>query len=168
MHETPEDLARLQRVLDDTYAAAGAHLLSIVTPERRLDAASLAARLTGVQVLHLATVTARCEPRVGPVDGLFFRGRFHFGSGQNSLRFRHIRKRPQVSGSVSHGEEFAVTVHGRAVELDMTDRDDPEVAAFHAYLIEVYGPEWENWAGDAPYARIEPERMYTFHMPKAG
>jgi hypothetical protein len=165
MHETPQDLAWLQQVLDDSYASAGAHMRGIITPERRVGAAGLADRLRGVQVLHLATVTARCEPRIGPVDGLFFRGRFWFGSGAESVRFRHIRKRPQVSASVAHGEEFAVTVHGRAVEVDLRDA---EGAAFRAHLIDVYGPEWESWAGDAPYARIDPARMFTFAMPKDG
>jgi hypothetical protein len=57
MNETPEDLERLQQLLDDSYAASGAHLREVITPERRLDAASLAARLDGMKLLVLATVT---------------------------------------------------------------------------------------------------------------
>jgi hypothetical protein len=38
VHERPEDIAAVQRLLDSTYARAGAHLLSIHTPERRLGA----------------------------------------------------------------------------------------------------------------------------------
>lgn len=38
MHETPEDLAGLQRLLDDSHARGGAHLRSIFTDERRLSA----------------------------------------------------------------------------------------------------------------------------------
>ncbi|HEV7933240.1 MAG TPA: pyridoxamine 5'-phosphate oxidase family protein [Actinomadura sp.] len=159
VYETPSDLIWLQRMLDDSHARAGAHLRSIITEDRRVDAARLADELRGVQILHLATVTARHEPRVGPVDGLFFHGRFWFGSGPDSARFRHLRARPQVSACVTRGEGFQVTVHGRAVEVDMAA---PETKPFRDLLIEVYGDDWESWAGDAPYARIEPTAMFTF------
>jgi len=48
--------------------------------------------LAGVQVLELATVTPRGEPRVAPVDGLFFRGHFGwFGGGFRALQ-EHARQ----------------------------------------------------------------------------
>src|SRR4051794_30075773 len=121
MHETPEDLAALQELLDRSYASAGPHLLAIHTPERRLTAEQLSERLTGMRLLALATVTADGRPIVGPVDGVFFRGAFHFGSSPESLRFRHIRLRPQVSATHLPGEELAVTVHGRASIVDASD-----------------------------------------------
>ena len=159
-HETPEDLAELQRLLDDSHAAAGSHLKTIFSDERRVVAADLPGRLTGVQVLALATVTARGEPRVAPVDGLFYRGRFWFGSSEQSMRFRHIRARPSVSATVTHGETFAVVVHGTAVEVDPLTADD---GGFLAYLKEVYSPQWEDWYPQTPpYARIEAKRMFTF------
>ncbi|HEY9391784.1 MAG TPA: pyridoxamine 5'-phosphate oxidase family protein [Mycobacteriales bacterium] len=159
MHETPEDLDQLQRLLDDSYQRGGAHLRSIFTEARRVPAAELPDLLTGVQVTHLATVTAAGEPRVAPVDGLFYRGKLWFGSSPESVRFRHIRARPQVSASIAHGEQFAVLVHGRAHEVDTTD---PALAPFVDHLLEVYGPAWRDWASGAPYAWIEPQRMYTF------
>ena len=55
MHERPEDLAELQRVIDDSYDAAGPHLLGISTPDRRLTAGHLAEQLTGMRLLALAT-----------------------------------------------------------------------------------------------------------------
>jgi len=58
MHESPADLEALQDLLDRSYAAAGAHLLRIHTPERRLSAEQIADRLTGMCLLTLATVTA--------------------------------------------------------------------------------------------------------------
>ena len=97
MHETSEDIARLQALLDASHAAAGAHLRSIFATERRVAAADLPAQLTGVQVTHLATVTARGQPRVAPVDGLFFRGALHVGTAPGAMRARHLRVRPQVS-----------------------------------------------------------------------
>ena len=163
MHETTEDLDALQRLLDDSYASAGSHLLSIHTPDRRLTASQLAEMLTGVRVLALATVTAKGEPLVGPVDGLFYRGRFWFGSAQDSVRFRHIRARPAVSAAHTVGEDLAVVVHGTAREVDVATA---EHAGFRDYLLEVYGPKWETWWPDEkpPYAVIEARRMFTFHM----
>jgi hypothetical protein len=167
MHESPADLAALQDLLDRSYASAGAHLLSIHTPERRLSAGEVAQRLTGMCLLALATVTADGRPVVGPVDGVFYRGAFHFGSSPDSLRFRHIRVRPQVSATYLPGEELAVTVHGRAVPIDVAGEPN---AGFRRALLEIYvpryGPQWEDFLDSGPvYARIDADRMFTFSMP---
>lgn len=169
MHETPDDLAALQTVLDRTHELAGAHLLDIVTAERRLDASALAAQLDGMCLLVLATTTADGRPRVGPVDGIFYRGRFHFGSSPASLRFRHIASRPAVSASHVPGEHFAVTVHGTAEPIDVSS---PDHAEFRQALLDIYvpryGPQFEEFIDSGPvYARINPERMYCFWMPDA-
>ena len=97
---------------------------------------------------------------MSPVDGLFFRGRFYFGSGEESMRFRHVRSRPQVSACHTIGETFATIVHGRAVEIDIRA---PKQSAFLDYVLEVY-PEWEQWYADTtpPYAWIEPSAMYAY------
>ncbi len=169
MHETADDLQALQALIDSSYAAAGPHLLSIHDPERRLSAEQLSERLTGMCLLALATVTRDCRPIVGPVDGIFFRGAFHFGSAAHSVRFRHIRARPQVSATHLPGEELAVTVHGRAVPIDIAA---PEHAAFRQTVLDVYVPIYgEGWeqefleAVSPMYARIDADRMFTFHMP---
>ena len=167
MHETGEDLEALQQLIDSSYAAAGPHLLSIHEPERRLTAAQVADRLAGMCLLSLATVTADCRPIVGPVDGIFYRGAFYFGSSPDSVRFRHIARRPQVSATHLPGEELAVTVHGRAVRVDV---QAPEGAGLRRTLLEVYvpryGPEWEEFLDSEPvYARIDAQRMFAFAMP---
>ena len=169
MHETAGDLIALQSLIDASYAAAGPHLLSIHEPERRLSAEQVSERLTGMCLLALATVTRDCRPIVGPVDGIFFRGAFYFGSAANSARFRHIRARPQVSATHLPSEELAVTIHGRAVPIDI---EAPEHAAFRQALLDVYTPMYgEDWERDfldavSPmYARIDADRMFTFHMP---
>jgi hypothetical protein len=167
MHETPADIAALQDLLDRSYERAGTHLRRIITPERRLSAEQLAERLTGMRLLALATVTADGRPVVGPVDGIFYRGSFHFGSSPDSVRFRHIGARPQVSATHLPGEELAVTVHGRAVPVDV---QSDEGAGFRQALLDIYvpryGPEWEKFLDSGPiYARIDAERMFTFHMP---
>lgn len=157
MRETPEDVLALQELLDRSYGGAGEHLKSIVTPERRIDADRLVETLVGVQVLALATVTADSRPLVGPVDGLFYRGEFWFGSSPDSVRFRHIRVRPQVSATHTRGEQLAVTVHGTAHEMDVADH--PE---FGEVCTEIYGETWSQWGDDATYARIAAEQMFTF------
>jgi hypothetical protein len=159
VHETPEDIKELQKLIDDSYANAGAHLLAIHTPKRRVKAKALAPYLTGVRVLSLATVTARGEPLVGPVDGLFYRARFWFGSSPESVRFRHIRARPSVSASYTEGEQLAVIVHGTAREVDLAA---PENEGFRSYLRDVYGKGWDSWGSGSPYAVIEPRRMFTY------
>jgi uncharacterized pyridoxamine 5'-phosphate oxidase family protein len=161
LHETAEDLAALQELIDRSYAEAGPHLLRIHTPDRRLTAEQIAERLTGMTLLALATVTADGRPIVGPVDGIFYRGSFHFGSSPDSTRFRHIRKRPQVSATHLPGEELAVTVHGRAIPVDVKEGE------FRQTLLDIYvpryGPEYEKFIDSGPvYARIEAERMFTF------
>ncbi len=160
MYETDDDLRSLQEVLDTSYARAGSHLRSIWGEETRLGAAELNAELQGVQVLDLATVTPRGEPRVAPVDGLFFRGHLWFGSADSSQRFRNIRANPAVSAAITRGlETFLVIVHGRAIE---TDPRGPEAGGFAAYPREVYDFDWDAWHSDAPYARIEARTLLAF------
>jgi hypothetical protein len=173
VHETPDDLAELLGLLDRSFANAGSHLLSIFDPSRRLDAQQLSEMLTGMRLLNVATVTAKGEPRVGPVDGHFHRGRFYFGSSPESFRFTHIRARPAVSAAHTVGEQLAVIVHGAATIIDVLS---PQQDAFRAQLMETYGRdpaftaylqkhgmEWDDWFGSALYARIDAEKMFTFH-----
>jgi hypothetical protein len=162
VHETPEDMRALQALLDRSYAGAGSHLRSITTPDRRVSAEDLVRELTGMRLLMVATVTADCRPIAGPLDGIFYRGAFHFGTAPDSLRYRHLLARPQVSASHVPREEFAVNVHGRAVPVK------PQ-GGFRETLLEVYvpryGAEWEKFLDSGPvYMRIDAERMFTFRM----
>jgi nitroimidazol reductase NimA-like FMN-containing flavoprotein (pyridoxamine 5'-phosphate oxidase superfamily) len=166
VHETAEDLAALQELIDRSYEQAGTHLLRILTPERRMTAEEVAERLSGMCLLALATATADGRPIVGPIDGVFYRGAFHFGSAPDSVRFKHIAKRPNVSATHLPGEELAVTVHGRATPLDV---GDPAHAGFRNTLLEVYVPRYgEGWEkfldSGVAYARIDAERMFTYRM----
>jgi nitroimidazol reductase NimA-like FMN-containing flavoprotein (pyridoxamine 5'-phosphate oxidase superfamily) len=164
MHETDDDLARLQRVLDDSYAAGGPHMRAIVSEDRRVSAAALAERLVGVRLLVLGTTTADGRPITSPVDGIFYRGAFHFGSSPESVRIRHLRARPAVSATHLPGEELSVSVHGRAVEVDV---HAPEHAGFKETLLGIYVPRYgESWGdmldGGAVYMRIEADKVLTF------
>ncbi|MEP6626029.1 MAG: pyridoxamine 5'-phosphate oxidase family protein [Acidimicrobiia bacterium] len=170
MHETVVDLEQLQALLDRSAAGGGVHLSEVITPDRRLSAEAVCERLDGMCLLSLATVTADGRPLVGPVDGFFYRGAFHFGSSPDSVRFRHIRARPPVSATHVPGEELAVTVHGRATIIDVAS---PEHAGFRETLLGVYvpryGAEWETFLDSGPvYARIDADKMFTFHMEPDG
>jgi uncharacterized pyridoxamine 5'-phosphate oxidase family protein len=160
MYETDEELRALQDLLDASYARAGAHLRSIWGSETRLEAEAVSVELVGVQILDLATVTPRGEPRVAPVDGLFFRSHFWFGSAENSARFRNISTNPAVSGVVTRGlETFLVIVHGHAVEIDPRGRD---AGGFADYPRELYDFDWDAAHPTAPYARIDAHAMLAF------
>jgi hypothetical protein len=165
VHETAEDLATLQELIDRSYASAGEHLLRIHEPERRLTAEQVAERLQGMRLLVLATVTSDGRPLTGPVDGIFYKGAFHFGSAPDSMRFRHIRARPRVSATHLPGEELAITVHGRAVPIDV---HADEHAAFKQVLMDIYLPQygdaWLRILAEGVYARIDADRMFTFAM----
>jgi len=159
VRETAADLKRLQTLLDRSYANAGGHLASIHTPDRRLDAASLADRLQGVCVLAVATVTSDGRPLSRPLDGIFYRGEFWFGSAPSSLVMRHIEKRPALSAVHTVGETLAVAVHGRGFIQGVVDE---AAAGFRDLCVEIYGEDWVNWTGTAAYARIEADRIFTF------
>ncbi len=162
MFETPDDLRRLQDLLDRSYDDAGPHLREVITPDRRLDAAELCARLTDMRLLTLATVTSDHRPIAGPVDGIFFRGAFHFGSAPDALRIVHIRRRPWVSATHLPGEDLSVTVHGEATPLDLKM---PENAQLRQTVLDIYtptyGPEWESFLDANTFVRIEATRMFT-------
>jgi hypothetical protein len=167
VHESPDDIRALQELLDRSYTLAGTHLRRIHTPDRRLTAEGVVERLTGMCLLTLGTVTADCRPILGPVDGIFYRGSFHFGSSPDSVRFRHIAHRPQVSATHLPGEELAITVHGRAVSVDVSAGKG---AGLRQSLLEIYvpryGADWEKFLDSGPvYARIDADRMFTFAMP---
>ena len=163
MRESRADLEALQELLDDSYARAGAHLRSIHRPERRLGADRLCSRLQGICVLDLATVTRAGEPRVAPIDGLFFRARFVVGTPPDSLRLRHLRRNPAVSAAHSRGEELTVLVHGTAVEVDCAS---PDESALRDCFREAYGPGYDTFGswGKPGIWRIEPRFMFAAEL----
>jgi nitroimidazol reductase NimA-like FMN-containing flavoprotein (pyridoxamine 5'-phosphate oxidase superfamily) len=163
--ETPEEIDRLQELLDRSAAAAGAHLRSIVTDDHRLSAVRVSERLQGMRLLVVATVTPDGRPLAGPVDGYFLHGSFYFSSGRDSVRMRHLAARPAVSATHLAGEELAVTVHGRAELFDVADpaRGELRQAMLDHYL-PLQGPAFETWLvqADPVAARINADKMFTY------
>ncbi|HEY5273492.1 MAG TPA: pyridoxamine 5'-phosphate oxidase family protein [Acidimicrobiales bacterium] len=165
MYETPDEMAALQRLLDESAAEAGSHLRAIVTEDRRLSAEQLCRRLQGMCLLVVGTVTADGRPLVGPVDGYLLHGSLVFSSGRSSVRMRHLRSRPFVSATHLPGDELAVTVHGRVELFELSDPKHPDLRqAMLDYYLPRQGPEFEIWldGADAIGARIEAQKMFTF------
>ena len=169
MHETRKDLRELQRILDESYAAAGDHLRAMLVPELRSSAEDLADALTGIFVINLAVVTAKCEPLVAPVDGLFYRGRLWFGLPPGSERVRHVRARPAVSATQIEGElpeGHCLIVHGIAREVIF---GHPLHVGYSKYALGLYGLPIPDFGKDPNEGRqpadftgfIEPRRMYA-------
>ncbi|MEO8899269.1 MAG: pyridoxamine 5'-phosphate oxidase family protein [Candidatus Dormibacter sp.] len=168
MHETHEDIAHLDELIDRSFAEAGPHLVSIATPERRLRGDAVCEAVTGMSLLALATVTADGRPIVGAVDGIFYRAAFYFSSSRDSLRYRHLAVRPFVSATHLPGEHLAVTVHGRAVEIDL---DGADQHGFRETVLEVYLPRYGDefltfLEAGVVYWRIDADRMFTFYAPE--
>lgn len=165
MHETPDELRHLQHLLDESAAAAGPHLRSIVTAERRLTAEQLCRRLQGMRLLAVATVTSDGRPLVGPVDGYFLHGAFHFGSGRDSVRIRHLAARPAVSATHLESEQLAVTVHGRAELFALSDPEHPELRqAMLDHYVPLQGPAFATWLdqADSIGVKIAATKLFTF------
>ena len=169
MHETPDEVNRLQQLLDESAIGAGPHLRGIITDDRRLSAEEVCQKLQGMCLLALATVTRDGRPLVGPVDGYLLHGSFYFSSGRNSVRMRHLAARPAVSAIHLPGEELAVTVHGLAELFEVSDPARSELRrAMLDYYLPRQGPAFETWLDreDPIGARIEAGKMFTFSLER--
>lgn len=165
--ETPEEIDGLQRLLDRSAADAGAHLRDILTDDHRLSAAQVCEKLRGMRLLVVATVTADHRPLAGPVDGYLLHGSFHFSSGRNSVRMRHLAARPAVTATYLAGEELAVTVHGRAELYELSDPGRSELRqAMLDHYLPLQGPQFETWLDQSGSvaARIAADKMFTFAL----
>lgn len=156
MHETTDDITRLQRLLDDSHARATEHLRGIIRDERTLSAAQVAGLLTGMKVLSVATVTARGEPRISAMDGHFLHGTWTFSTSRTSAKARHLAARPAVSVAHVDGEALAVFSHGRVVELTGDD-----LASVDEHWTAHYGSSPLSW-GDVVMWRLEPTWMVGY------
>jgi pyridoxine/pyridoxamine 5'-phosphate oxidase len=160
MHETPDELAALDRLLTESLHRSTEHLRSIVTEgERTLDAAETCRVLTGMRTLALATVTAGGEPRISGVDGHFLHGRWVFTTSGTSAKARHLRSRPAVSVAHIVGDDLGVFCHGQVEELT---EQHPDRAAVEAHLTEHYGSSPSSWGPEILYARVQPHWMVTY------
>ncbi|MFJ9776403.1 pyridoxamine 5'-phosphate oxidase family protein [Kitasatospora sp. NPDC101157] len=163
MRETPDELHRLQDLLDASLSRSTAHLRSIITSERTLTAEQLTRALTGMCTLALSTVTAKGEPRVSGVDGHFLHGKWHFGTARSCAKARHLAARPAVSAAHLRGEDLGVFTHGTVETLNPhggpAAADWPELLA---HFRDFYGHDAFDWDNDVVYYRLHPHWMAAF------
>ena len=169
MLETPEEIEKLQQLLDRSAAGAGPHMRGIITGERRLTAEQVCEKLRGMRLLVLATVTADGRPVSGPVDGYFLHGSFYFSLGAHAVRARHLAARPAVTATYLPGAELSVTLHGRAELFDIHEdsvRADELRQAMLDHYLPLQGPDFQAWLDqvDGFGARIAADKMFTFSM----
>lgn len=163
MRETPDELHRLQALLDASVARSTAHLRSVISTERTLTAEQLTRVLTGMCTLALSTVTAKGEPRVSGVDGHFLHGAWHFGTARGAAKARHIAARPAVSAAHMRGEELGVFTHGTAEVLNPLNGDpSPDWPDLLAYFRDFYGDNAFDWDNDVVYFRLHPQWMTVY------
>ena len=162
MHETPAELDALQQLLDRSHASATSHLRDIISDRRTLSAPDLAALLTGMKVVSLATVTARAEPRISAVDGHFLHGTWTWSTSGSAAKARHLQARPAVSVAHIDHEDLAVFAHGRAERLSPPGPLWDETLA---YLTAHYGGSPLEWGGDIRLYRLAASWMvgYAFN-----
>ncbi len=159
MHETPEEMERLQALLDASIAGAGAFLRrSFQMPEHSLSAAQLVRYLDGPRTVAFATTTATGEPRVAPIWSFFHRGRFFIPTVATAARARMVAAQPAVSLTHYDGDDLAVIAHGTATVV--TPEDD-DFAPLEAMQRAASGESVRDW-GDGVYLRVEARTLVTF------
>ncbi len=159
MYEEAADLETMQALLDRSRERASEHLRSIISPDRAPGAEVLAARLDGMRVLALSTVSAGGLPRISAVDGHLLKGRWVFTTSGTAVKAADLRQRPAVSAAYLEGEQFALFVHGDAEFLGPGHQDRPWV---EERLTRHYGQSPSEWGPDIVYVRIEPRWMVAF------
>jgi hypothetical protein len=162
MFETDHDVRELQALLDRTFSRANPHLASIVKRERRLNARQVVRYLQGTKHVAFATVNAKGEPRVAPLDGVFVRGRFTVSTGGRAARLEHLRANPACSAAHMVGDTVGIVVHGHATIIG---RDDEGVDELEPIWRDIYGSSPFEWGEGVVFMRIEPTSMwsYAFH-----
>jgi len=160
MRESPDDLERLQELIDRSIEAAGPFLRNAFEmPERSLSAQQVVERLDGARTVALATTTARGEPRVAPIGALFVHGAFHVPTVAQAARTRHLAARPAASITYYEGNDLAVIAHGRVA---IVERSDPAFGELDALQVQVGNESPTQWQGEAVFLRLDADRLFTY------
>jgi GNAT superfamily N-acetyltransferase len=160
MRETPEDIERLQALLDHSIERAGAFLRrSFQMPEHSLTAQQLMDCWLDVQTVALATVTTRGEPRNAPIGSLLYRGEIYLPTVATAARTRHVLKRPAVSLTLFHEDELAIIVHGYASIISPNHADFEALENLLYASTQTKAGQW----GEGVYLHIQAEAIYTYN-----
>jgi len=159
MYETDAEIAALQALLEASHASGSPHLKSIITDERRLSAAHLAALLTGMKLLSVATVTSSGEPRISALDGHFLHATWTFSTSGSSPKARQMAARPSVSVAHVDGEALAVFSHGTVAAMRAGDSDWQQTLD---HWTTHYGSSPLSWGDDVVLYRYRPHWMVCY------
>ena len=160
MHETEDDLAWMQSVIDHSIATAGPYLRSSFRmPTHSMSPRQIVGLLNGILDVAIATVTAKGEPRVSPIGAVFWRGRFYVPTLAAAARVRQLRRNRAVSVTYYQGVDIAIIVHGRAAFIEPPDEDFP---ALYELQQETSGQNVRGWGENPLYIRVDPDVMHTF------
>jgi len=157
--ETDAEVRELQALLDRTFERANPHLASIVKPERRLNARQVVRYLQGTKHVAFATVNAKGQPRVAPLDGVFIHGRFTVSTGGRAARLEHLRANSACSGAHMDGDTVGIVVHGKA---EIIGHDDAGVEEIEPVWREIYGSSPFEWGKGVVFMRIQPTSMWAY------
>jgi hypothetical protein len=161
MYETKSELEDLQRLLDRSMGGAGAHVRSIFKDEHRLSALQVSAYLMGVRQVAAATVSSKGEPRVAPVDSVFFHGKFHVSTDMNSLRAKHLQRKPQLSLTYFESADPAIIAHGIA---EFIGKDNQDFVRLDAEWVKAYGQSVSELSSTVTFIRLDARRMLAYAL----
>jgi hypothetical protein len=165
MRETPADLERLQATLDESIERATPFLRwAWKMPEYSLSAEEVAARLDGMIVVALATVTAKGEPRVAPVDAVFLRGHLYVPTTSQSGRAKNLARNPAVSATFYRGRELAIIIHGHTTTVTAEEEPFDELEGIR---LDEGGESMLEWKGDPIFIRIEADLIQTLEVTES-
>jgi len=162
MHETKEELDRLQQLLDRSMEGASAYTRSIFKDEHRLSARQLSTYYQGVKQAAVATINSKGEPRVSPLDSVFVHGKFSLSTDLNSLRARHLKKRSQLSLTHFASADPVIIAHGSA---HFISQDHADFSNLDSEWVKEYGYSILNLSDSVTFIRLDARIMlaYAFH-----
>jgi uncharacterized pyridoxamine 5'-phosphate oxidase family protein len=164
MHETAEDLAALQELLNRSLAGQKSPNMKELFPVKyALTANEIAALLPETVEVAMATVTPKCKPRVTPVDVFFFRGKFYHPADVGALRLSYLRSNPSVSLTYFDRDGNAIIVHGTVAFIN---QQHPEFAVIDNFRQSVGRMSLREWSPTALYVRVDATHMFTKHGSK--
>jgi uncharacterized pyridoxamine 5'-phosphate oxidase family protein len=162
VYESEVELHEVQRLLDASMDAAGDHMRSIFSDDKRLSARQISRYLQGVKQVAAATVNSRGEPMVAPIDAVFLHGRFYLSTDSTSLRARHLAAWNALSVTYFENADPVIIVHGRGIFVKKSSAD------FHALdseWMKAYGKSVLDISDSVVFIRVKPMTMiaYAFH-----
>jgi hypothetical protein len=161
LYESEVEISELQALLDVSMSNAGSHVRSIFERRNWLSARQVCSHLQGVRQVAAATVTSAGEPRVAPIDAVFFHGRFCLSTDSKSLRARHLATRPSVSVTYFESADPVIIVHGKAKFIQKKDAD---FQSLDSEWVKAYGKSILELSPTVEFIRVEPKIMLAYAL----